>query len=53
MRDVARGAGRVHLFQSVPNGLALMLGHIWNRLPDTLLYADLNPGYVPTFAVRG
>jgi len=47
-RDVA---GTVHLFQFGPVGAALLLGHLWNRVPTTRLYDDLGPGrgYTPTF----
>src|SRR5581483_11701551 len=41
------GARRVHLFLAAPAGCALLLGHYWNRLPETQLYEDLNPGYFP------
>lgn len=51
VRRAARecGARRIHLFLSGPGGGALMLGHIWNRLPPTLVYEDLSPGYSATF----
>jgi len=42
----------VHLFLSAPSGVALFLGHIWNRLPETRVYADLSPDYQPTFQIR-
>jgi hypothetical protein len=29
----------------------LIIGHVWNRLPRTVLYDDVNPGYEPTFEV--
>jgi hypothetical protein len=44
---------QLHLFLSCPNGLAVLLGHVWNRLPSTRVYADLSPGYQPTFRVVG
>lgn len=49
LRAHASGATRLHLFLSCPNGLAVLLGHVWNRLPPTRVYADLNPGYQATF----
>jgi SMODS-associated and fused to various effectors sensor domain len=42
---------RLHLFMSGPAGAALLLGHIWNRVPSTQLYEDLNPGYAPTILI--
>ena len=41
----------VHLFQSGPLPLAIMIGHLWNRMPRTQVYEDLGPGagYTPTF----
>lgn len=50
-RDV--GARKVHLFMSGPAGAALFLGHVWNRVPTTQVYEDLNPGYAPAFLIRG
>jgi hypothetical protein len=47
------GAEQAHLFLSCPNGLAVLLGHVWNRVPPTRVYADLSPGYQPTFQVLG
>jgi hypothetical protein len=32
---------RLHLFLAAPHGLALILGHLWDRLPPTQLYEDL------------
>lgn len=57
--DAARaetaGGSKVHLFQATPLGLALILGHIWNRMPETQLYDDLGAGrgYTPTFRLAG
>ena len=53
VRAHALGASQIHLFLSCPNGLAMLLGHVWNRLPPTRVYADLSPGYEPTFEVLG
>ncbi|WP_437327124.1 SAVED domain-containing protein [Sorangium sp. So ce381] len=49
----ATGARRVHLFLSGPAGAALLLGHLWNRIPGTQLYEDLSPGYGPAFFIPG
>jgi SMODS-associated and fused to various effectors sensor domain len=57
MRDAVRDSVRstetdvVHLFQAAPLGLALLLGHYWNRMPETLVHEDRGPGrgYVSTF----
>ena len=52
-RDTRRFDGHLHLFQASPLPLAIMLGHLWNRMPPTQLYDDLGPskGYTPTFVV--
>ena len=42
---------RVHLFLSAPYGLALLLGHVWNRIPQTVVYEDILAGYAPTFVL--
>jgi hypothetical protein len=46
-------APRIHLFLAGPGGLALLLGHRWNRTRPTIVYEHLGPGrgYTPTFAV--
>ena len=46
-------ADRVHLFLAGPGGLALLLGHRWNRVAPTVVYEDLGPGrgYVVAFTV--
>lgn len=48
------GATKIHLFMSVPVGLALLLGHAWNRMP-TNVYEHLGTGrgYFPTFWLGG
>jgi hypothetical protein len=57
--DVARaevgGAKVLHLFQGAPLGLAVLLGHTWNRLPETIVYEDLSAGrgYAPSFRLPG
>lgn len=44
-RDAARKAcrrnTRIHLFLAGPMGLALLLGHRWNRLRPTVVYEDV------------
>lgn len=47
----ATHARRLHLFLACPAGLALLLGHRWNRVPTTQLYEDLGVGsqYTPAF----
>jgi hypothetical protein len=56
VRQLARAAQapRVHLFMACPGGLALLLGHRWNRVPTTTLYEDLGAGrgYTPAFQLR-
>ncbi|MCR3753714.1 hypothetical protein LX88_007723 [Lentzea californiensis] len=46
-------ADRIHLFLAGPGGLALLLGHRWNRLAPTTVYEHLGPGrgYTPAFYV--
>jgi hypothetical protein len=56
VRRLARAvsAPRVHLFMACPGGLALLVGHRWNRVPTTHLYEDLGAGrgYTPAFQLR-
>jgi len=49
----ARPADTVHLFQAGPGGLALLLGHRWNRVGPTVVYEDLGAGrgYAPAFTL--
>ena len=51
VREMVRstGAARIHLFISSPGGAAFLLGHLWNRLPTTQIYADMSPGYAPAY----
>jgi hypothetical protein len=43
----------LHLFLATPAGLALLLGHVWDRVPDTQTYEDLAVnGYEPAFLIR-
>jgi hypothetical protein len=52
VRQAVRGHSRVHLFLACPMGLALLLGHRWNRIAPTLVYEDLGAlGYEPAFTV--
>ncbi len=59
VRDAVReqvretGARKVHLFMSGPAAGALFLGHVWNRVPATQLYEDMNPSYAPAFLIPG
>ena len=43
----------VHLFLATPGSLALFLGHRWNRIAPTTVYADLGAGrgYAPAFRI--
>jgi hypothetical protein len=51
IRKVARQHTKLHVFANCPNGVAILLGHLWNRVPTTQLYDDANgpAGYFPTF----
>ncbi|HKO86094.1 MAG TPA: SAVED domain-containing protein [Actinomycetota bacterium] len=53
VRQLARehGAQRLHLLLAVPHGLALLLGHLWDRMLPTLGYEDLGAenAYQPAF----
>ena len=51
--DRAPDTERVHLFLAGPGGLALLLGHRWNRIRPTVVYEHLGPGrgYTPAFIV--
>lgn len=60
IRDLVRrevddrpAAERVHLFLAGPGGLALLLGHRWNRIRPTVAYEHLGPGrgYTPAFTI--
>lgn len=54
-RKSTRGAERTHLFLAGPMGLALLLGHRWNRVTAaTTVYEDLGgPGYEAAFTCAG
>ena len=51
IRKAARGRPKLHIFLSCPNGIGVLLEHLWNRVPATQLYDDANSpeGYFPTF----
>lgn len=59
VRDMVRNIAReyqpskIHLFLSTPHGAALLLGHLWDRMPPTQLYEDLGAlgNYVPSFFI--
>lgn len=52
VRHAVRGHSRVHLFLACPMGLALLLGHRWNRIAPTVVYEDLAAlGYEAAFTV--
>lgn len=56
IRDAVRrevhGYSRLHLFLAGPMGLALLLGHRWNRVAPTTIYEDLQAaGYEAAFAI--
>ena len=51
-RHAAHGHPRVHLFLATPMGLALLLGHRWNRVAPTTVYEDLAAlGYEAAFTI--
>jgi hypothetical protein len=56
VREIVREGGvrKMHLFLATPAGAALLLGHLWDRMPTTQLYEDLGPvrGYEPSFVLR-
>jgi hypothetical protein len=52
-RRSSRGCNRVHLFLAGPMGLALLLGHRWNRVAPTTVYEEVLAvdQYEPAFRV--
>jgi hypothetical protein len=54
LRRATRTTPRIHLFLAGPMGLALLLGHRWNRLRPTVVYEDVRTvqGYEAAFAVE-
>jgi hypothetical protein len=55
IRDIARQAARtsqrLHLFLACPAGLALLLGHRWNRVTTTHVYEDLISEYTRAYTI--
>lgn len=54
VREAVReqSATRVHLLLTAPRGLALLLGNVWNAVPETVVYEHLLADrYYPTFTV--
>jgi hypothetical protein len=60
IRDLVRGdlsrhaePELIHLFLAGPGGLALLLGHRWNRIRQTVVYEHLSTGrgYAPAFSI--
>jgi hypothetical protein len=54
VRDLVRTerSEAIHLFLAMPHGLALLLGHVWDRMPPTQLYEDLTgSAYQPAFLI--
>ena len=53
LRRATRPVRRMHLFLACPMGLAVLLGHRWNRLCQTVVYEDIkvDEGYEPAFSV--
>jgi hypothetical protein len=54
VRTYCQGVPRIHLFQAGPLGLAVLLGHRWNRLRPTVVYEELpvSATYEPAFQVQ-
>ena len=53
VRRELKGCPTVHLFLAGPMGLALLLGHRWNRVAPTVVYEDLaGLGYEAAFTVN-
>jgi hypothetical protein len=46
-----RRPSKLHLFMAAPAGAALLLGHDWNLMPETVVYEHLDPGYAITLIV--
>ena len=42
----------MHLFQYGPLFGAMLLGSVWNRMPETQLYDDASAGYTPTYVIE-
>ena len=41
----------LHLFLACPGAFAMLLGHRWDRIADTQVYADLAPGYADSYLI--
>ncbi|MFG3151505.1 SAVED domain-containing protein [Streptomyces sp. NPDC048219] len=54
LRRPTRTTPRIHLFLACPMGLALLLGHRWNRLRPTVVYEDVSAAhmYEPAFFIH-
>ncbi len=53
VRAIVPDAQHVHVFMQCPAGVALMLGHQWNLMPDTTMYEFVGNNYHPTVTVPG
>ncbi len=54
VRDLVRSerSETIHLFLAMPHGLALLLGHVWDRMPPTRVYEDMTgSAYQPAFLI--
>lgn len=52
VRVQLRSSKHIHLFMAAPQGLALLLGHLWNSLAPTSVYEHLGGSeYTPAFEV--
>jgi hypothetical protein len=54
VRRSTRRVRRMHLFLACPMGLAVLLGHRWNRLCQTIVYEDIkiDDGYETAFTIE-
>lgn len=52
IRKLEQPARRLHLFLAAPGGAALLLGHDWNLLPETVVYELVDNSYVSTVVFR-
>ena len=61
IRDLVRSivsehkSDQLHLFLSAPDGVTLLLGHLWNHMPSTQIYESLGAarGYAPCYLIPG
>lgn len=51
--DTRNHRDTLHIFLACPLPVAILLGHLWNRMPATQIYEDLGPGagYAPAFVL--